>query len=39
MIEVGLGGDMTAAAEADEWVEAYEFEKGKRLLVVQHLSI
>ncbi len=29
MIEVGLGGDMTAAAEADEWVEAYEFEKKK----------
>lgn len=24
MIEVGLGGDMTAASEADEWVEAYE---------------
>lgn len=24
MIEVGLGADMTAASEADEWLEAYE---------------
>ncbi len=23
-VEVGLGGDMTAASEADEWLEAYE---------------
>ncbi|MBQ4282764.1 MAG: 4Fe-4S dicluster domain-containing protein [Lachnospira sp.] len=29
MIEVGLGGDMTAAAEADEWLEAYEEGKKK----------
>ena len=27
-IEVGLGGDMTAAYEADEWMEAYE--KGEK---------
>jgi ferredoxin hydrogenase large subunit len=29
MIEVGLGGDLTAAAEADEWVEAYK--EGKKM--------
>lgn len=29
VIEVGLGGDMTAAAEADEWVEA--FKEGKKM--------
>lgn len=29
MIEVGLGGDMTAAAEADEWAEAYKDGKKK----------
>lgn len=29
MIEVGLGGDMTAAAEADEWAEAYK--AGKKM--------
>lgn len=27
-IEVGLGGDMTAASEADEWAEAYK--EGKK---------
>lgn len=29
MVEVGLGGDMTAASEADEWVEAYKEGKKK----------
>lgn len=29
MIEVGLGGDLTAAAEAAEWAEAYE--QGKKM--------
>ena len=29
MIEVGLGGDMTAAAEAAEWAEAYK--EGKKM--------
>lgn len=29
MIEVGLGGDMTAAAEAEEWAEAYK--DGKKM--------
>lgn len=29
LIEVGLGGDMTAASEADEWVEAYREGKKK----------
>ncbi|MBS5605058.1 ferredoxin [Clostridium sp. AF18-27] len=29
MVEVGLGGDMTAAYEADEWMEAYK--EGKKL--------
>lgn len=29
MIEVGLGGDLTAAAEAAEWAEAYE--EGKKM--------
>lgn len=29
MVEVGLGGDMTAAYEADEWAEAYK--EGKKL--------
>lgn len=29
MIEVGLGGDMTAAAEAEEWAEAYK--NGKKM--------
>lgn len=29
MVEVGLGGDMTAAAEAAEWAEAYK--EGKKL--------
>ena len=29
MVEVGLGGDMTAAYEADEWIEAYK--EGKKL--------
>lgn len=29
MVEVGLGGDMTAAAEADEWAEAYK--EGKKM--------
>ena len=29
MVEVGLGGDMTAAAEAEEWAEA--FIKGKKM--------
>ena len=29
MIEVGLGGDMTAAAEAEEWAEAYKEGKKK----------
>lgn len=29
MIEVGLGGDMTAAAEAEEWAEAYK--EGKKM--------
>ncbi len=29
MVEVGLGGDMTAAYEADEWVEAYK--EGKKM--------
>ena len=29
MIEVGLGGDFTAASEADEWIEAYESGKKK----------
>lgn len=29
MVEVGLGGDMTAASEADEWVEAYNEGKKK----------
>lgn len=29
MVEVGLGGDMTAAAEADEWVEAHQ--AGKKM--------
>jgi hypothetical protein len=24
MIELGLGGDLTAAAEADEWAESYK---------------
>ena len=28
-IEVGLGGDMTAASEADEWAEAYK--EGKKM--------
>ena len=28
MIEVGLGGDMTAAVKAEEWAEAYK--EGKR---------
>ena len=29
MVEVGLGGDMTAAAEAEEWAEAYK--DGKKM--------
>lgn len=29
MLEVGLGGDLTAAAEAEEWAEAYE--AGKKM--------
>lgn len=29
MIEVGMGGDMTAAAEAQEWAEAYK--EGKKM--------
>ncbi len=29
MVEVGLGGDLTAAAEAAEWVEAYK--EGKKM--------
>jgi ferredoxin hydrogenase large subunit len=29
MVEVGLGGDMTADAEADEWIEAHE--QGKKM--------
>lgn len=29
MVEVGLGGDMTAAAEAQEWAEAYK--EGKKM--------
>lgn len=29
MVEVGLGGDMTAAAEAEEWSEAYK--EGKKM--------
>ncbi len=29
MIEVGLGGDMTAAAEAEEWAQAYK--EGKKM--------
>ncbi len=29
MVEVGLGGDMTAAAEAKEWAEAYK--EGKKM--------
>lgn len=29
MIEVGLGGDMTAAAEAEEWAEAAKDGKKK----------
>jgi len=29
MVEVGLGGDMTAAAEAEEWAEAYK--NGKKM--------
>ena len=29
MIEVGLGGDLTAASEADEWIEAHEAGKKK----------
>ena len=29
MVEVGLGGDMTAAAEAAEWLEAHE--QGKKM--------
>lgn len=29
MIEVGLGGDMTAAYEAEEWAEAYK--EGKKM--------
>lgn len=29
MIEVGLGGDMTAASEAEEWLEAYK--DGKKM--------
>lgn len=29
LIEVGLGGDMTAASEAEEWVEAYKEGKKK----------
>lgn len=29
VIEVGLGGDMTAASEADEWAEAYK--EGKKM--------
>lgn len=29
MVEVALGGDMTAAAEADEWAEAYK--EGKKM--------
>ena len=29
MVEVGLGGDMTAAAEAEEWAEAYK--EGKKM--------
>ena len=29
MVEVGLGGDLTAAAEAEEWAQAYE--EGKKM--------
>ena len=29
MVEVGLGGDLTAAAEAEEWAEAYK--EGKKM--------
>ncbi|MCI8726128.1 MAG: 4Fe-4S binding protein [Hungatella sp.] len=29
MVEVGLGGDMTAASEAEEWAEAYK--EGKKM--------
>lgn len=29
MVEVGLGGDMTAAAEAEEWAQAYK--EGKKM--------
>ena len=29
MVEVGLGGDLTAAAEAEEWAEAYK--QGKKM--------
>ena len=29
MVEVGLGGDMTAAYEAEEWIEAYK--EGKKM--------
>ena len=29
MVEVGLGGDMTAAYEAEEWTEAYQ--QGKKM--------
>lgn len=29
MVEVGVGGDMTAAAEAEEWAEAYK--EGKKM--------
>ena len=29
LLEVGIGGDMTAAAEAEEWVEAYK--EGKKM--------
>ena len=37
--EVGLGGDMTAAYEAEEWAEAYKEGKKKVTSVVLHLSI
>ena len=42
MVEVGLGGDMTAAAEAEEWAEAVSYthldvyKRQKLMLPPQH---
>ncbi len=33
MVEVALGGDMTAAAEAAEWAEAYKREEDDHFLL------